>query len=161
MKYSEETAYSKLVDWCNKGERCRHDIRQKLLRWQFEIDFIHRCITRLEKSNLIDDERFATAFAHDKSTLQRWGIRKIEQHLKARAIADEQIRQALEQLQADVHDANLKELAARKWPSIKGKNEFERTSKLIQYLMRKGFTYESIKKSLAREKFDFEDINHP
>lgn len=159
MKYPPEIAYSKLVDWCNKAERCRFDIRQKLIRWQADTNFTKACIERLEKSNLLSDERFACAFAHDKATLQRWGSNKIKMYLKARSISDEHVKQALASIQSDVQDENLQELIQRKWPATKGKSEFERTSKLIQFLMRKGFSYDSIKKNLAQSNIYHEEIN--
>jgi regulatory protein len=161
MKYPEEIAYSKLVDWCNKAERCRFDLTRKLKAWGADNSFIDSCISRLQKSNLFDDARFASAFAHDKSTLQRWGVQKIKMHLKARGVADEHIKNALEILDSATHHENIRELVARKWPGIKGKNEFDRKSKLIQLLLRKGFTYDSIRKELSTKEFNMEDFNHP
>jgi regulatory protein len=161
MKYPEEIAYSKLVDWCNKAERCRFDLARKLKVWGAENSFIDSCIGRLQKSNLFDDARFASAFAHDKSTLQRWGVQKIKMHLKARGVADEHIKNALEILENETHQENIRELVARKWPSMKGKNEFDRTSKLIQFLLRKGFTYDSIRKELSTKEFSLDDFSHP
>lgn len=160
MKYPPEITYAKLVDWCNKGERCRHNIRQKLQRWQVDSPFIDECIARLEKSHLLDDTRFAAAFAHDKSTLQRWGAHKIRLHLRARGISEGVIQDALSTIQTDLYADNLQELAQRKWGSIKGKNDFERTAKLIQFLLRKGFSYELIKKTLAHANMDSDAINH-
>ncbi len=161
MKYSEEVAYSKLVDWCNKAERCRFDVTRKLKLWGAETSFIEACIHRLHKSNLFDDARFASAFAHDKSTLQRWGVQKIKMHLSARGISHEYIAEALEVLENETHQENIRELASRKWHAIKGKSEYERTAKLIQFLMRKGFTYDSIKRELAHSEFNTDEINHP
>jgi regulatory protein len=118
---------------------------------------IESCIARLQKSNMFDDARFAGAFAHDKSTLQRWGVQKIKMHLKARAIHDEHIKAALETLETEIHQENIRELATRKWPTIKGKTEYERTSKLIHFLLRKGFTYDSIRRELAAAEFHIDD----
>ncbi len=157
MKYPEEIAYSKLVDWCNKAERCRFDLTRKLKLWGAETSMIESCIARLQKSNMFDDARFACAFAHDKSTLQRWGVQKIKMHLKARAIHDEHIKEALETLETETHQENIRELATRKWPTIKGKSEYERTSKLIQFLLRKGFTYDSIRRELSASEFHLDD----
>lgn len=161
MKYPEDVAYSKLVDWCNKAERCRFDIVRKMKLWGADYSVIESHIARLQKSNLFNDERFASAFAHDKSTLQRWGVQKIKMHLKARGIPDEHIKSALDILENETHQENIRELIARKWPSIKGKNDNDRKSKLIQFLMRKGFTYDSIRKELADAEFDADDFNHP
>ena len=160
MKYPEEIAYSKLVDWCNKAERCRFDIARKLKLWGAESSFTEACISRLQKSNLFSDSRFASAFAHDKATLQRWGIQKIKLHLQARGIARESIQEALQQLENETHQENIRELAMRRWPAIKGKTEYERTSKLIQFLLRKGFPYDSIRKELSAADFNLDDINH-
>jgi regulatory protein len=161
MKYPEEIAYSKLVDWCNKAERCRFDLVRKLKLWGAESGFIETCIARLQKNNLFNDARFASAYAHDKSTLQRWGGQKIRMHLKSRGIADEYIKEALAVLEPETHRENIRELALRKWPGIKGKSDYERTVKLIQFLLRKGFTYDSIRKELAATDFNLDDINHP
>ena len=161
MKHPEEIAYSKLVDWCNKAERCQFDLERKLKLWGSDSEFIKSCIARLQKSNLFNDARFASAFAHDKSSLQRWGIQKIKMHLKVRNIADEIIKEALSILETDIHSENIRELATRKWPSIKGKTDYERTSKLIQFLMRKGFTYDSIRKELTATDFNLDEFNHP
>lgn len=161
MKYPEEIAYTKLVDWCNKAERCRFDLVRKLSLWGAEKAFIDSCIERLRKSNLYDDARFAAAFAHDKSNLQRWGAQKIKMHLKARSIADESIREALSLLENEVQQDNIRELAKRKWASIKGKTTFERNSKLIQFLLRKGFSYDAIKKELSTIEEWPEEFNHP
>ena len=160
MKYSEEIAHSKLVDWCNKAERCRFDLVRKLKLWGAELPFIESSVNRLEKSNLFNDARFASAFANDKSTLQRWGIQKIKMHLKARGISDEHIKEAIDRLENETHRENIRELATRKWPGIKGKNDYERTSKLIQFLMRKGFTYDSIRKELTAADFNLEEFSH-
>lgn len=161
MKYPEDIVYSKLVDWCNKAERCRFDIIRKLKLWGAESNFTEACLSRLQKSNLFSDSRFASAFAHDKATLQRWGAQKIKLHLQARGISREIIQEALLQLENETHQENIRELALRKWPAIKGKTEYERTSKLLQFLMRKGFTYDSIRKELSAADFNLDDISHP
>ena len=138
MKYPEDVAYSKLVDWCNKAERCRFDIVRKMKLWGADYSVIESHIARLQKSNLFNDER-----------------------LKARGIPDESIKSALDILENETHQENIRELITRKWPSIKGKNDNDRKSKLIQFLMRKGFTYDSIRKELADAEFDADDFNHP
>lgn len=160
MKYSEEIAYSKLVDWCNKAERCHFDIVRKLQSWQALPEFIEACTMRLKKSNLYDDARYASAFAADKSGLQRWGAQKIRLHLKARRIADEYIKEALSELEIDTHRDNIRELLRHKWTSIRGKNEYERTSKLIQFLLRKGFPYDLIREEMKAHKLWLEEFNH-
>ena len=81
-------------------------------------------------------------------------------HLKSRGIADEYIKEALAVLEPETHRENIRELALRKWPSIKGKTDYERTSKLIQFLLRKGFNYDSIRKELSATDFNLDDINH-
>lgn len=115
---------------------------------------------RLKKSNLYDDARYASAFAADKSGLQRWGAQKIRLHLKARRIADEYIKEALSELEIDTHRDNIRELLRHKWTSIRGKNEYERTSKLIQFLLRKGFPYDLIREEMKAHKLWLEEFNH-
>jgi len=160
MKYPEEIAYTKLVDWCNKAERCRFDLARKLSIWGAEKSFIDACIDRLRKSNLFDDARFASAYAHDKSNLQRWGAQKIKMHLKAKSISDESIREALGHLENEVQQENIRELVKRKCSSVKGKTPYERNAKLIQFLLRKGFAYDVIKRELSTIEEWPEEFNH-
>lgn len=148
-KYSEEEMYTRLVDWCNKAERCRGDLEQKMRRWGATSESITRSIERLSKSNLFDDSRFASAFVHDKSSLQRWGVRKIRMYLKAKSVSDADINAALENIDQEENFSNIRQLAAMKMKSIKGKNDYERKMKLMQFLMRKGFTSDQIRQALT------------
>ena len=37
-KYSATLARQKMIQWCNKAERCHGDVRQKLLGWGIKND---------------------------------------------------------------------------------------------------------------------------
>jgi len=160
-QYSDEKMHAKLVDWCNKAERCRGDLELKMRRWGASNESISQSIERLQKSNLFDDSRFASAFVHDKSSLQRWGVRKIRMYLKAKSISDDEINAALASIDQEEVLGNIQQLATMKLRSIKGKNEYERKMKLLQFLMRKGFTSDQIKLALAIQSENDDDINHP
>ncbi len=137
-----------MCDWCNKAERCSGDLRTKMRRLGAPDDMIHRILVQLRERNFFDDERFARAYAHDKSTFGKWGVQKIRLHLGAKGIDQRLILTALEVLdETDTLD-NIRALAQRKWPSLKGKNEYERKAKLMQHLLRKGFTGDQINKAL-------------
>lgn len=160
-KYSEEEMHAKLVDWCNKAERCQGDLEAKMHRWGASREIIARSIERLRKSNLFDDARFASAFVHDKSSLQRWGVRKIRMYLKAKSISDAEINAALESINTEENLNNIRQLAAGKMKSIKGKNDYERKMKLVQFLLRKGFTGDQIREATSAQILSEDDINLP
>lgn len=147
-KYGEPELYSRMCDWCNKAERCSGDLRTKMKRWGADDETIQRIIVQLRTRNFFDDTRFAHAYAHDKSTFGKWGIQKIRMYLRAKGIEQSIIQDALSDLDVSETLENIQVLASRKWPSIKGKSPYERKAKLMQYLLRKGFTGDQINSAI-------------
>jgi regulatory protein len=147
-KYGEPELYARMCDWCNKAERCSGDLRAKMRRWGADDEMILRIIVQLRTRNFFDDTRFAHAYAHDKSTFGKWGVQKIRMYLRTKGIEQSIIQDALSELDESDTLANIQVLAHRKWPSIKGKSPYERKAKLMQYLLRKGFTGDQINRAI-------------
>jgi regulatory protein len=160
-KYGEPELYLRMCDWCNKAERCSGDLRGKMKRLGASEEIVQRIIVQLRTRNFFDDTRFAHAYAHDKSTFGKWGIQKIRLYLRSKGIEHSIIQDALSRLDESETTENIQTLAERKWPSIKGKSPYERKAKLMQYLLRKGFTGDQINRAMKDSQHDLDLDLHP
>lgn len=160
MKCSEEELHQKMKDWCNKAERCASDLKAKMARYGAEEEIISRCLRKLENGGFFDDARFAKAFVHDRSVFARWGVRKIKMHLQAKKISSDHIDDALKTIDGITVHETIRDLASTKSKTIRAKNLYDHQSKLTQFLMRKGFTYDQIRTALAGQlQHDIESLN--
>ncbi len=102
-----------------------------------------KILNKLEEEGYLDDEAYAISFinAHKK-----WGVKKLEYHLILKGINKEIIRELL----TENNESQLEEIK-KIWIKLGDKEE----RKKIESLMRKGFNYEDIKKTLR----DWDDID--
>ncbi|WP_320045745.1 RecX family transcriptional regulator [uncultured Ilyobacter sp.] len=112
---------------------------EKKLRMKFrEKEIIRRVISEIEGKGYIDDYSYARSFIEKSKD----GRKKIEYDLRARGIKSEVIREAFDE-EGDKEIPKIKKLLHK----ISGKPY----DKKINYLLRKGFDYENIKKALEDE----------
>ena len=97
-------------------------------------------VDTLCKENFIDNRRYATFFAKDKSTLQGWGDNKIKYALQNKGIEIEFIKFAIEQIERDRSTEKLKKVIATKSASLK--DDPKRREKLIRFLLSRGYTWQ-------------------
>jgi regulatory protein len=161
LKYGEQELLSRMCDWCNKAERCSGDLRAKMRRLGASPEIIERILSQLSSRNFYDDARFAQAYAHDKSNFGKWGAQKIGMHLRAKGISGQLIQETLALLDDAEALENIKVLAHRKWAAIKAKTPYERKVKLMQHLMRKGFTTDQIQRAINELLPEWEHDLHP
>ncbi|MDE6565010.1 MAG: RecX family transcriptional regulator, partial [Muribaculaceae bacterium] len=86
-----EEAYNYAAALCNKAEYCRSEIISKLRNKGLDPADMPAVIQRLEEQRLIDDRRYAMAFARQKFRNQYWGRRKIEIELRRKRITPDSI----------------------------------------------------------------------
>jgi len=149
-KYSEEVARQKIRAWCDKAERCHWDVRNKLTDWGIPYSEREQLIGLLIESDLLNEERFAKAFAHDKFSFNSWGVKKIEQQLKLKGISDRNIRDALKEIDPEHYSQAIVALIKRKEPQHKGLQLYQKKIKLARFLLSKGFESDTVWKEIAR-----------
>jgi regulatory protein len=143
-----------MVAWCNKAERCQWDVRNKLIDWGVPSAERENLIADLISSGLLDEHRYAQAFANDKSKFYRWGIAKIKQHLKLKGISEVNIRAALANIDQEEQNAAIIHLIQRKSVTLASLPPFQRKAKLMRYLLSKGFRHEEIQQCLQSAGLD-------
>lgn len=153
---TEEQALQRLSALCAKGEHCTYEMEEKLRKWQIDEAAQARIMAFLTEKKFIDDTRYCEAFIQDKLKYNGWGRRKIAQALYLKHIDSSISEPLLDEIADDLYMEKLRPLVEKKWKSIKARNDYERTMKLIQYAMGRGFDTDLIRKCIQEmgEKTD-------
>ncbi len=144
-KYSLLEAKHKLEALCAYRERCSQELRRKMVFWKIDPDDQDRLLADLISNDFLSEERFAEVFTSGKVRIKRWGRAKIRMELKRKEISEYSINKALQGIDPDEYEANLRHLAARKWLDFTPeKNEYERRGKVYRFLTGKGYEMDLI-----------------
>lgn len=126
--------------YCARSEHCAADVRRKLYEWQAPMDFANEIEKILYERDFLNDARFCRAYVHDKVEYQSWGRIKIQAGLRALDLPEQEIREALDNIDNTVYAKNLRALIASR------KNDSE--EKMLRFLAQRGFTFDEIKQAL-------------
>ena len=139
MYISEEKALKKAELICSKQEKCKYDIKKKLVDWEVKPDSINRIINNLEKDKFIDEKRYSSFFVRDKFRFNKWGKIKILFILRQKNIPDKYIFSALNKIDDKEYFNTLEKEILKKQKLIKYKNNYELKSKLLRFAESRGF----------------------
>lgn len=128
-----------MVQWTNKAERCHSDVRKKLMDWGIYRDDREEIIGWLIEQNLINEQRYAEAFVHDKFEFNKWGASKIELHLKKKGISERNIRDALKTIPAENNADMIDDIIRRRMKTTQGLQVYQKKIKIARYLLSRGF----------------------
>lgn len=176
--------YQKTLDYlrrlCSVREYCKRDIFDKALR-RFQIQSADRdpagpaasarvvadsMVETLVGEGFIDEVRYASAFARDKSSIRGWGPMKIRSALRSKGIPLDIIESALCQVDAAKVDDKLSKALDSKIRQLCGASSSRSSApenlakllsdpsaraKLLRFGLSKGFDYEQIN-TLISEK---------
>lgn len=153
-QYDLSKIRTKIQAYCDKAERAPNDVQKKLIQWGVWKEERNQLIAELITMNLLNEARFASAFANDHFQFRNWSVKKIELHLKAKGVSARNIQDALKNLPSNADEQLIQGLLpalSRKYAS-KGqwKNRY-----IAQALIRKGFPPNLIFK-IVRDLDDFQ-----
>jgi regulatory protein len=131
---------------CSRQEKCIADVRQKLYQWGVKVDEMQGIIEMLIKDRFIDEQRFAINFAREKARFNKWGPKKIEMALRAKYILNEDIVDALTEIEDLVSMQTLHDILQKKMKTVKHTNTNDLRNKLIRFGLSRGFNYEKVAK---------------
>lgn len=136
-----KTALNRAQWLCSQREKCVSEIKLKLTQWGISEDDSSAIIKSLQKDDFINESRYALTFARDKARFNKWGPRKIEMSLRAKRINDDDIQNALIEVEQFTSTQNLTDLLAKKAKSIKYKDLYDLKNKLLRFAISRGFDY--------------------
>lgn len=144
--YTVEEATRILENFCAYQERCHKEVEKKLYDLKMIPEAKEKIILHLLQHNLLNEERYAKAFARGKFSIKNWGKRRIINELKFKNISPYNINVALKEIHDDDYLNTLQKIAEKKLPFIKESNEFKKRNKLSTFLISKGYETELVYK---------------
>lgn len=134
---------------CSRREYCRQDIMKKVLAaLGGDADEAGRIMDRLVEETYIDDLRYASAFARDKSSIAGWGATKIRYMLAAKGIDRETIAAALQEVDEGKASDRLEKLLSAKVRSLK--DDPQCRMKLLRFALGRGYQYDEAAELIDR-----------
>ncbi|MGC1177165.1 MAG: RecX family transcriptional regulator [Candidatus Saccharimonadales bacterium] len=140
---NDDKLYNRALNYVALRPRSAWEIETYLERKDASPPLVQQILNKLSIINLIDDEKLAKAFVHDRHLLRPTSRRKITAELRKKRIADDIIQKVIGTDQQD-EQAALRDVIERKRRQTKYQDDL----KLMQYLARQGFNYDDIKSAL-------------
>ncbi len=153
-EYTENELKFKAEAYCSSAEHCSAEVEAKLQAWGADAEVTERIVAHLRKERYLDDTRFCKAFVRDKYRFTRWGRMKIVQALRMKHLPSDAIQAGLEEIDEEEYSNGLKELLRQKARSVTGKNEYERSAKLIRFAVGRGFAMDEVMRFVKQTDSD-------
>src|SRR5690349_1101603 len=112
-------AKAAILHYCKYQERCHSEVRNKLYELGFNTVEVEEQLAGLIETGVLNEERFARAFARGRFRMKQWGKEKIKQQLKLRKVSDYCIKKAMQEIDGDEYERTLGKLSAKKWAESK------------------------------------------
>lgn len=136
---TKEQALQKLRQYCAYQERSHYEVQQKLYELGIRKADHDEIIATLIEEDYLNEERFAIQYVGGKFRMKDWGRKKIYYALKEKKVSEYSIKKALMQIDEEAYQETLKELAEKKYESLKEEQHLVRKRKTIDYLLQKGY----------------------
>lgn len=134
-------AYARTLDWLLRRPHSRRELYNRLYNLKYDDEEKDYIVARVER--YLDDEAFARFWVECRRGSKAKSARVIRGELAQKGVAKEIIDKVLVENEATDQDM-LKKLITKKSRQTK----YQDTQKLIEYLLRQGFSYDDIKKCL-------------
>lgn len=143
MKDPQKVA-DRLRGLCSRREYCRSDVMKKAVAaLDGNQSEAARIVDILVEERYVDDLRYASAFARDKSSISGWGSVKISHMLSAKGISRDIIKEALEEIDEEKASSRLDKLLQSKARSLK--DDPQAKLKLLRFALGRGYEYDEVK----------------
>ena len=142
---AEDKLYNRALNYVALRPRSVWEVQEYLRRKESPAPLIEHITNKLIGLGLLDDQKYAQMFVHDRTLLRPTSRRKMIMELRKKRLPEEVIQLTFEAEPTDDLTA-LREIVAKKRQLTKYKND---ELKFMQYLARQGFGYSDIKQVLG------------
>lgn len=140
MTMDYDKCLSRLQRLCSKAEYCRSQMYTKALRdLEGDADAAKRVVDSLVADRYVDDARYASAFAREKSSIQGWGPVKIRFQLRSKGISDADIASGMSEIEQPKAARKLESVLAAKYRTLQGDPQCK--LKLLKFALSRGYEY--------------------
>ena len=152
---TESALYDAAIKILMRRAHSVSEMKKALIRRTPNEDLIQKVIARLRQNGYIDDARYASQFARQRTEGRKQGKFRIARDLRARGVPDRHIEAAIEEAAQQTDEATLvRQRIDRKLRSSRGEINDRKLASLYRSLLRSGFSADIIRrelKSLTRE----------
>ena len=149
MTDQQKRILDRLRGLCSRREYCYADVLKKAKdALDGDAQAAKEVADVLVEDKYVDDLRYASAFARDKSAIQGWGEVKIRYMLSAKGVSRDVIDKALEEIDQDKADSRLEKLLQNKLKSLK--DDPQCRLKLLRFALGRGYSYDEVSKAVDR-----------
>lgn len=142
-----EKVLDRMRNLCSRREYCRADIMKKAMSaLDGDREKAEKVIEILVAEKYIDELRYASAFARDKSSISGWGETKIRYMLSSKGVPREVIDKALEEIDGAKAMTRLERLMENKYCSLK--DDPQCRLKMLRFGLGRGYGYEEVSEVL-------------
>jgi len=138
---AQQDAFYQAQAILSRRDHSEYEVRTKLARKGFSEERIDDVIGKLQQLKLIDDERFARAYAASALRQKPVGPKWLANKLREKRIASEYIEPAVYALFTDEAEVAVATRAAEAWKRSRPQHA-EDSERLIRFLVGRGFSYE-------------------
>lgn len=129
-----------ILHYCQYQERCHSEVRNKLYELGCDGQYVEQYLSKLIECGVLNEERFAKAYARGKFRMKQWGRVKIRQQLRQRKVSEYCIKQGLLEIDHEDYEQTLYGLACKRGVELDDeRNITARKAKLYRYLAQKGY----------------------
>ena len=128
---------------CSRREYCYADVLRKAKdALDGDVQAAKEVADELVADRYVDDHRYASAYARDKSAIQGWGEVKIRYMLSAKGVPRDVIDKALQEIDQNKADSRLEKLLHAKLKSLKDDPQVR--LKLLRFALGRGYSYDEV-----------------
>lgn len=128
---------------CSRREYCTSDVLKKAEKaLEGDREKAMQVVATLVKEKYVDDLRYASAYAREKSAISGWGEVKIKYMLSAKGIAKDVIAEALSEIDDVKADTRLMKLLENKYRTLKDDPQCK--LKLLRFVLGRGYSYDEV-----------------
>jgi regulatory protein len=121
------------------GARTRAQLEKALARRQIPDDVSSAVLDRFEAVDLVDDEQFARQWVESRHAGRGLARRALAHELRQRGVAEDTVKDAIDQVSGDDELAAARQLVRRKLATMSSLDPERATRRLAGMLARKGY----------------------
>ncbi|WP_312699711.1 RecX family transcriptional regulator [Sedimentibacter sp.] len=151
LKAEEEiNVYNYGLTVLSRSLKSEKQLKEKMLEKGYDTDLVDKVIERLKKRKYINDEYYCDSLINSRINGAKYGKRRIAQELYEKGVDREITEDKLREISDEEEFERAYELGIKKFKSIKEEDTRKKSGKLSNYLIYRGFDYDTVKKVVAK-----------
>lgn len=130
--------------------RSEKELSYRLKRKKFQEAVIKEVVSVLKESDFINDSSFAKGWISSKLK-KPLGFIRIKEELKAKGVDSQIIEEQIQEIKKDYSEEDVvMDLARKRFKKIKGLKHLKAKNRVFAYLLRRGFSVDTVNDVLRR-----------